>query len=479
MSKVKKIAILSFGQGINILVNFLFLPYMARVLDYESYGSYGQVLLITAFLAAILSFGLSQIIYVYLNKSIDIKSVLSSNIFAAFLLGVLGVLFLVITSSFFASWLNNPSIGKLILVYSFSLFFTLPNQSINSFLIFTNKVKLSSFLIVFSNLLKVLLVVYAIQVHQSVYLALVGIVLSQLVQFIIGLYFVRKSIGFIVDKALLLEQIKKGFPLGLTGILGAGILYVDGIMVSKLEGVQAFAIYRNGAIEVPFIATIYGSIATIILPEVSKLFSEHKFKEIIELKRKVIMNTIMLTYPILVFLLFNSTELITAYLGKKYETSAIIFAVFNLTLLYRVNDYSDILIAANKSKYILYYYTITFFTNLILNYYFIQLWGGVGAAIGTVLSISLLAFLQIRKSLEIIACKIKQLIDLKNLFHMLISSIFFAILLNWSLNSFFEKKIKLLLFTVIYFPIIYLYLIKFNLFSVELFKKLLPRKIIN
>jgi O-antigen/teichoic acid export membrane protein len=448
---------------------------MARVLDYESYGSYGQVLLITAFVAALLSFGLSQIIYVYLNKSVDVKSVLSSNIFAAFLLGVFGVLLLVVSSSFFASWLNNPSIGKLILVYSFSLLFTLPNQSINSFLIFTNKVKWSTFLIVFTNLLKVVLVVYFIQTYKSVYLALLGIVLSQIVQFLIGLYFVRKSIGITLDKELMLEQLKKGFPLGLTGVLGAGILYIDGIMVSKLEGVQAFAIYRNGAIEVPFIATIYGSIATIILPEVSKLFSEHKFKEIVELKRKVIMNTIMLTYPILVFLLFNTVELITTYLGKKYEASAIIFLVYNLTLLMRVNDYHDILISANKSKYILYYYIVVFLVNVIFNYLFIYWLGSIGAAISTVMSLFLFAFLHMNKSLSIINARFFDLIDFKDVIKMLVFTFSLAFFLNFSLSNFIVSPYKLVLFGIIFFPLTYFFLFQRNLISKELFRRILSK----
>lgn len=100
MSNVKKIATLGFGTGINILVNFLFLPYMARVLSYEDYGSYSQVLLITTFAASLLSFGLPQIIYVYLNKHNNEKEVLSTNIFSAFIIGAIGTLVLIINNFF-------------------------------------------------------------------------------------------------------------------------------------------------------------------------------------------------------------------------------------------------------------------------------------------------------------------------------------------------------------------------------------------
>ena len=38
MRKSLKVATLLVGQGFNALVNFLFLPYLARALDYEAYG---------------------------------------------------------------------------------------------------------------------------------------------------------------------------------------------------------------------------------------------------------------------------------------------------------------------------------------------------------------------------------------------------------------------------------------------------------
>ena len=161
MSKFKKIATLGFGSGVNILVNFLFLPYMARVLNYNDYGSYGQTLLIVTFAASILSFGLPQIIYVYLNKEESSKNVISSNFYAALTLGLIGFLLLAFSSSFFASWLNNPSLKSLLFIFAFSLPLSLPYLSINSFLIFQNRVKLSASLAVITNLIKVVLVIVA------------------------------------------------------------------------------------------------------------------------------------------------------------------------------------------------------------------------------------------------------------------------------------------------------------------------------
>ncbi len=477
MSKVNKIGIIALGQGINTLVNLLFLPYMARVLDYKDYGSYGQAILIITFAGAILSAGLSQIIYVYLSTENNKSSVLSSNIYGGIVLGIIGTVLLFLSSESFASWLNNPMLGILISYYSISLIFSIPNNSFNSFLIYTNKVKKSISLIVTSNLLKIALVITAIQVYNSVKLALLGIVLSQVFLFFFNLLFLNKYLTFNINKYNILRQMQKGFPLGMTGLIGAALLYTDGIMVSKIIGVKAFALYRNGAIEVPFISTIYGAVAAIVLPEVSKLYSKQKYKEIVRLKKTAIMNTMMLTYPVLFFLVFNSHEIISAYLGVKYISSSIIFLVFNLTLIMRINDYHDILISANKTRLILKYYLIVFVINLILNLGLINLFGSIGAAISTVISLFIFAFIFLKKSLQLINASIYDIFDFKAFFKLTIVSLLYNTLLYFVLSPVSITGVKLVLFSVLYFPPIYFYLLKQKLMSREIIKPILPNKL--
>ena len=477
MSRVKKIGILALGQGVNTLVNILFLPYMSRVLDYEDYGSYGQAILIIAFASAILSAGLSQIIYIYLSREEAKTTILSSNIFGGLTLGLIGVTLMWLGSDYFAKWLNNPKLTLLISIYCFSLLFSIPNGSFNSYLIYTNKVKMSISLVVLTNLLKIALVITAIQIYKSVELALLGIVISQLFLFIANLIIQFNNLEFRINKTIALEQIKKGFPLGLTGIVGAAILYTDGIMVSKLIGVKAYAIYRNGAFEVPFIATIYSSVAAIVLPEVSKLFSEKKFKEISKLKKKAIMNTMMITYPVLFFLIFNSQEIITAYLGVKYLQSSFIFLIFNLTLLIRVNDYHDILVSANKSSVILQYYLVIFLINILLNYAFIYLFGSIGAAISTVISLFIFAYIFTKQSLKAIEANILDIIDVNKLIKLVVFCFIFVLSLDFLLSYISNINIRLFLFSFLFFPTTYYILIKYNLMSKEMIRAILPNKI--
>ena len=80
----------------------MFLPYLARSMSYEDYGSYGQTLLVVDIAKTFLLFGLSQMIFVWLSdKTRDANKTITNNVFAGFFAGFFGLVFFYFTSSFF------------------------------------------------------------------------------------------------------------------------------------------------------------------------------------------------------------------------------------------------------------------------------------------------------------------------------------------------------------------------------------------
>ena len=56
-----KVIIVAIGNGINVLINFLTLPYLVRSLSFDDYGTYGQVLMIITILQGFFTYNLNQI----------------------------------------------------------------------------------------------------------------------------------------------------------------------------------------------------------------------------------------------------------------------------------------------------------------------------------------------------------------------------------------------------------------------------------
>ena len=71
-------------------------------------------------------------------------------------------------------------------------------------------------------------------------------------------------------------------PLAISSLIEKSLVYLDGVMVSAMLTTTAYAFYRAGAVEVPFVAGLYGSVTAIVMPEIAKLFSDNNLKEIIK-----------------------------------------------------------------------------------------------------------------------------------------------------------------------------------------------------
>jgi len=173
----------------------------------------------------------------------------------------------------------------------------------------------------------------------------------------------------------------------------------------------------------------------------------------------------LLTYPVLIFLLFNSRDLIVIYLGEKYSQSAIIFAIYNLTLLMRISSYNDVLIAAEKGRLLLYYYLFVFLLNCALNLLLINYFGIVGAAIATVLSLLVFAFLLLKKSMTLLNASILELFELNKVLGLFSMSVGLSCFLYFSLSFIEFDLLRVCLFATIYFSIVYYLLFRFNFFS--------------
>lgn len=476
MSLIKNIAKISVSKAINTAINFLFLPFMARSLSYEDYGTYGQVLLIVTLFSTVFSFGLHQIIYIYLNRLKFKIRLFSSNIILLFFLSLIAYLLIIIFSGYIGYCFNNENIISYLWIYGFSMLFGLPYHSVNSFLIFLGKVKESALILVFGNVLKVGLIILSIQYYKSLNLVFISIVISNLFQLAVSFLLVKDYFRLIFPIKLMKQQLKSGFPMGLTNAVGIFFIYTDSVMVSSYLGLKEYAIYRNGAMEIPFISTIYLSISAIIMPEVANLIANKNFSSLVNLKKKVVNQSAMIIYPIMVFLLFYSKDFIEIYIGEMYSDSSLIFFVYCFLLLIRINDYQDILISADKTKIILYTVICALLLNLVLNHILIKEIGSIGAAISSIFSYYALAFTQLYISFKKIGYKVKEIFNFKPMFILLLFCVFIISIFKSFLDHITDlsEVLSMLIIGLLYFPIIYFILFKLNLLPVKIINILLP-----
>jgi len=158
------------------------------------------------------------------------------------------------------------------------------------------------------------------------------------------------------------------------------------------------------------------------------------------------------------------------YLGNKYIQSGIVFSIYNLAVLIRINSYSDILTVAKKPMKIIGPNLISFIAGLILTFILLPTFGVNAAAFAFVFAILLMSFFLVYNSCKVIGVKIKEYFDFVYLFKLTLVCCILSIV-----SYFFMKPnlISFMLNGLIYIVTVYLILTKMKLFELEL----LPLKI--
>jgi len=460
MSRSVKVLALIISQGINAVVAILFLPYLSRALSVVEYGTYGQTILITNIATVLLACGLGKVIYTFYADSTKVPGdVFKSNIATAITLGVVGAIIGILGADIIGLYFNNPDTTPLIRIHLLALPMLVSYFTLNATLIYFDHVKTSAQIAVVTNLLKVGFLLVSIQILDSIMWVFISLVFVACIQFLWAFLYVNKKVdlkGGVFSKKLALEQLWVGVPLGLTAIIGVIYKSTDSIMISNMLSVEDYAIYRNGAFEVPFIATLYGSIGAIVLPDVARLWNSKRNVDILELKKDVISNTFSIICPIFLVITVYFSNIITTYLSSVYQASGIIFLIFSISLLIRVTSYEDVLIVSKKNVFILKVYLFSFLFNLALNYVLINELGRVGAAISTIITLIMIASILLWKTSRLLGATVIDFFDLPKLLKIvLISVIVFIpiVYLEYVLSIYFLLAIGFYL-ALVYFIII-------------------------
>ena len=191
--------------------------------------------------------------------------------------------------------------------------------------------------------------------------------------------------------------------LSLTGFIAFStlmlnvIFHMDTIMLTCLKGTESSGIYN---IALPIAQLVFSPLvfATVFLPIAVSMVREQRYKELKKVTYISIFLTVLilpavtggmyLLAPFFIRILFNA-----AFIPQAAPVLPILAGGF---LFYALgNMIAQIIIAFNSMKEIILATTVTFFSNLVLNFLFIRHWDIQGAAWATCLSYGIFSLLTI------------------------------------------------------------------------------------
>ncbi len=388
-SRTVKALVLSSGEFLVTLTSLLSAVVLARLFSKQDYAAYRQTLLAYTFVAPLLALGLPKALYYFIPRDQSrARSALTGNLL---LLSLTAGLFVIAVwcggNELLARRFQNPAISTLLLVYSPYALLSVPAGVFSVCMVSCGKVGILAVYQVTSRVLSLACILGLVLLWRAPIAAVGGTVVGELLVFLPALYLMYKVAPGNVwrPRAVnLWEQISYGVPLGMAGMVGIVARNLDKVIVSSMCTPDEFAIYANGAIEVPLIGILTGSITAVLMPDIVRFYKEGRKEAALDLWKRAAVKCSMILLPAMCFLFVMAPEVMRVLFSAKYAESATPFRIYLLLLPIRIVTWGTMLMAAGRSSWVLYRTVVSLGVNLVLSILLVRYIGYVGAAVGTV-----------------------------------------------------------------------------------------------
>lgn len=468
-SRSFKVLVLSFGQTLTSVSAIVAGMVAARVLTKSDYATFRQTLLAYNFIAPLLLLGLPNALYFFLPR--ETKNKFSTLLTSLMLIIILASIFSIFLYSggykLLAKRFNNVELEitlKWMIGYPL---YVMPASILGAVLLSQNKSNaLVNYNIFTSTTLSVFTIV-ALLITKSYSGPLLVQIFLPLLYLPIALWLYCKYVpGTFVFPTLdsMGNMLRYSIPLGLASMISLIMLETNKVLVSFMCTPEEFANYVNGAVEIPLIGIVTGSISAIILVDMTGMIKEGKKEEAIELFKVAAIRSASILFPVMIFLLSTGKAFIITLFSEKYIESVIPFYIYLFVLPIRIVVYGSALMALGFSKTILYRSVFDLVINTILSVIMVYYFGYLGAALATVLTLYLWTVpYNLVKIGQGFGIKTSSVLPFKKLFSLLLICIAFSPIAfghNFLNDGFWV--LRLIVSGMLYFPFVIFFLVKFQ-----------------
>jgi len=387
---------LSSGRFLVMLAGIVSAAVLARILSRAEYAAYRQVLLAYAFASPILALGLPNALYYFLPQETKNKrSIVSGNVLLLLVMGgIFTAALLAGGGEFLATRFNNPMLRDLLRIYSPYALFAMPAMAVTACLAALNRIKVLAIFNVATKVLLVGVVVGAAVIWRTPRAAVLGLVLAEAIVLPVALLLMFRATpsgSWLPSRTNMWAQLKYSVPLGMAGVLGTISLSLDKMIVSGMCPPEQFAIYVNGAMEIPLVGILTASVTAVLLPDFVRAHAASQHRELKALWHRAMLKCLLVFLPVTAFVLVMAPEIMRVIYSADYESSAYPFRIYALRLPIRATNFGGVLMAMGCTRMVTWGAAGNLLLNGLLSIVLVRAFGPPGAAWATLVSIILLA----------------------------------------------------------------------------------------
>ncbi len=353
---------------------------LSRLLTKADYGAFGQAFMIYILFSTVLCLSLPQSLYYFIPRAKEEErpKVMSQTMILMIVLAGITSVGMYLSTPFLANKMNNPELVSLMKVMSFYPLADMISQIVIPALVSIDRANISAVFGILFSLARISGIVVPLFLGFSLIASMKIMVLAVFVTTVLGLvlliFFFRVktpwfSLGF------LREQLDYAIPMA--GALAVGLIgrQLDKWIISLFFGPEQYAVFSNGAQELPIVGVVTAGIASAILPEMVKFAEGNRLPDAINLWKRSSRVCALVMFPTFVLSLFLSQELMIVLFSRKYIESTYPFIVYLFVLPMRVVIFAAVLRAMSKTRPIMVGAVLALAVNTVLGVGLLKLMG--------------------------------------------------------------------------------------------------------
>ena len=398
--KIVKNYIYNFSnQILTLILPFITTPYVTRVFTSSELGSYGYYNSIVSYFALLATLGIGNYAVKEISSNASKRSRVFWEIYSVQLVFSFISLGLYILLCFFNNALHN--------VIAYILGITLLSRIIDISWLFQGVEDFRSltFRSVMIKLIGVVSIFVFIKEESDLYLYIFLIVfyelLGQVIMWIPARRWLQKPVFFINDS---IKHLKPVFILFIPQVAMSLYALFDRTLLGALVSRRDVGIFVQGNKLIFLLLVVVTTLSGVILPHISNLISQGKKEKVNQFYEFsfLVYNTVI--FPLIAGMLIVNADFVQFFLGSEFQDAkyAIMIMVWNIFFIGWSNIMGiQILIPHNKHKEFMLSTTIPAFFSIACNLVLIPYLGYIGAAITSVLTESVVCFIQLYYAREV------------------------------------------------------------------------------
>ena len=331
---------------------------LARYFDKVEYGTYRQILYVYHTLLVIFTAGLPRVFGYFLPRySLQQgKDIVWKVTKVLFLCGLVLSVFLFVFSGLISVLLKNPELSRGLKYFSPVPLFLLPTLGIEG--IFSTYKK-TIYIAIYNTLTRVLMLLFIVLpviLLKGTYIhAIYGWIIVSIITLIIAFFFKNipfRGVRFENSDLHFKEILKYSLPVVSASIAGMAFRSANQFYISRYFGAETFAEFSNGFMEMPFVSMITGATSIVLMPIFSKIIYEKSdISQLTDLWRKALQKSAIMIYPIVVFFMVYSKEVITIVYSETYANSSKYFITAMSLNFFNIIVFAPLLLALGEVKF--------------------------------------------------------------------------------------------------------------------------------